>query len=210
MRSYPTTRLRELEGFNHDLVGADGYTMPATQHDAVLWLSGSAYDVIFDTAREALATLAAVATLADETSSWPYRHDRDLTGFIDGSENPSLIDAAEIVTIPEGRPGAGGSILLLQKWTHDVTLWESLTGRAARADDRTHEGRERRARRQAGRFARRPHRSGSVRQDLPPQHAVRDCLGPRHDVRRLQRRPAPAGDDAREHGREWPTASATH
>jgi putative iron-dependent peroxidase len=35
-----------VEGFNRDLVGADGYTMPATQHDAVLWLSGSAYDVV--------------------------------------------------------------------------------------------------------------------------------------------------------------------
>src|SRR5439155_27011650 len=39
----------DLEGFNHDLIGPDGYTMPATQHDAVLWLSGSAYDVVFDT-----------------------------------------------------------------------------------------------------------------------------------------------------------------
>ncbi len=115
-----------VEGFNRDLVGADGYTMPATQHDAVLWLSGSAYDVIFDTAREALAALAAVASLAEETSSWPYRHDRDLTGFIDGSENPNLIDAAELATIPEGRPGAGGSILLLQKWSHDATAWEAL------------------------------------------------------------------------------------
>jgi putative iron-dependent peroxidase len=116
-----------LEGFNRDLVGADGYTMPATQHDAVLWLSGSAYDVVFDTAREAIAALAAVAVLADETSSWPYQHDRDLTGFIDGSENPTLIEAAELAAIPEGRPGAGGSILLLQKWKHDVTLWESLS-----------------------------------------------------------------------------------
>src|SRR5258708_5308880 len=35
-----------LAGFNDDLVGVDGYTMPATQHDAVLWLSGSAYDVV--------------------------------------------------------------------------------------------------------------------------------------------------------------------
>ena len=32
-------------------------------------------------------------TLGEETSSWPYRHDRDLTGFIDGSENPKLLDA---------------------------------------------------------------------------------------------------------------------
>ena len=34
-----------LAGFDTDLVGTDGYVMPATQHDAVLWLSGSAYDV---------------------------------------------------------------------------------------------------------------------------------------------------------------------
>jgi putative iron-dependent peroxidase len=115
-----------LEGFNSDLVGPDGYTMPATQHDAVLWLSGSAYDVIFDTARAAIAELGALGSLADETSSWPYQHDRDLTGFIDGTENPTLIDAPELVVIPEGKPGAGGTILLLQKWMHDATAWESL------------------------------------------------------------------------------------
>jgi putative iron-dependent peroxidase len=115
-----------LEGFNSDLVGPDGYTMPATQHDAVLWLSGSAYDVVFDTARAAIAALGALASVADETSSWPYQHDRDLTGFIDGTENPTLIDAPELVVIPDGKPGAGGTILLLQKWSHDATAWESL------------------------------------------------------------------------------------
>jgi putative iron-dependent peroxidase len=114
------------EGFNRDLVGPDGYTMPATQHDAVLWLSGSAYDVIFDMAREAIAALDAIASIAEETSSWPYRHDRDLTGFIDGSENPDLIDAPEFAVIPEDSAGAGGTILLLQKWRHDATAWESL------------------------------------------------------------------------------------
>src|SRR5882762_1003217 len=100
--------------------------MPATQHDAVLWISGSAYDVVFDTAREAIAALDAVASVAEETSSWPYRHDRDLTGFIDGSENPDLIDAPEFVAIPEGSAGAGGTILLLQKWRHETAEWESL------------------------------------------------------------------------------------
>jgi putative iron-dependent peroxidase len=115
-----------IEGFNRDVVGPDGYTLPATQHDAVLWLSGSAYDVIFDMAREAIAALDAIASIAEETSSWPYRHDRDLTGFIDGSENPDLIDAPEFAVIPEGSAGAGGTILLLQKWSHDATAWESL------------------------------------------------------------------------------------
>jgi putative iron-dependent peroxidase len=116
----------DVAGFDRDLIGVDGFAMPATQHDAVLWLSGSAYDVIFDTAREAIAALGHLASVAEETSSWPYRHDRDLTGFIDGTENPSLIDAPEVALIPEGSPGAGGTILLLQKWVHDAAVWESL------------------------------------------------------------------------------------
>jgi putative iron-dependent peroxidase len=117
----------EANGFDHDLVGADGFVMPATQHDAVLWLSGSAYDVVFDVARMAIRSLAGLATVAEETSSWPYRHDLDLTGFIDGTENPTLIEAAEFVFVPDGAPGAGGTILLLQKWAHDATAWESLS-----------------------------------------------------------------------------------
>ena len=117
----------ELAGFNEDLVGVDGFTMPATQHDAVLWLSGSAYDVIFDVARAAIDELRGLASIAGETSSWPYRHDLDLTGFIDGTENPTLIEAAELVVVPDGSPGAGGTILLLQKWEHDAAAWESLS-----------------------------------------------------------------------------------
>ncbi|MFL5962134.1 MAG: Dyp-type peroxidase [Gaiellaceae bacterium] len=115
-----------LQGFDADLLGPHGYSMPATQHDAVLWLSGSAYDVIFDTARAAIEVLERVASVADETSSWSYRQDRDLTGFIDGSENPTLIEAAELVTVPDGRPGAGGTVLLLQKWKHEAPAWEAL------------------------------------------------------------------------------------
>ncbi len=115
-----------VEGFNRDVIGIEGFTMPATQHDAVLWLSGIAYDLIFDVARKAIAELKGLASVAEETSSWPYRHDRDLTGFIDGTENPTLIDAPELALIAEGNPGAGGTILLLQKWVHDAPAWEAL------------------------------------------------------------------------------------
>jgi porphyrinogen peroxidase len=117
----------EVESFDVDLVGVERYVMPATQHDAVLWLSGSAYDVVFDVARQAIADLRTLGRVAEETSSWPYRHDRDLTGFIDGTENPTLVDAPELVLIPEGKPGEGGTILLLQKWEHDAAAWESLS-----------------------------------------------------------------------------------
>ena len=115
------------KGFDEDLLGIDGFTMPATQRDAVLWLSGSAYDVVFDVARMAIRSLSELATPADETSSWPYQHDRDLTGFIDGTENPTLIEAPELVLVPDGAPGAGGTILLLQKWAHDAAAWEALS-----------------------------------------------------------------------------------
>src|SRR5262249_57236677 len=103
-----------------------GFVMPATQHDAVLWLSGSAYDVIFDTARAAIAALHEVAAVAEETSSWPYRHDLDLTGFIDGTENPTLIEALEVVLIPEDEHGGGGAMLLLQEWPREAEAWEAL------------------------------------------------------------------------------------
>jgi len=122
----PDDAVAELHGFDKAVVGVEGFVMPATQHDAVLWLSGSAYDVVFEAARGAIAAVHDLATVAEETSSWPYRHDRDLTGFIDGTENPTLVEAAEVVLIPDGEPGAGGTILLLQKWVHDATAWESL------------------------------------------------------------------------------------
>ena len=114
-----------VEGFNHDLVGFGDFKMPATQHDAVLWISGSAYDVVFDVARQAMAALQGIAKVAEETSSWPYHHDLDLTGFIDGTENPNLIEAPDIALVPASSRGAGGSILLLQKWIHDAAAWES-------------------------------------------------------------------------------------
>jgi putative iron-dependent peroxidase len=115
-----------VEGFNNEIQGTEGFVMPATQHDALVWLSGSAYDVIFDMARSVIHALAGLASLGEETSSWPYRHDRDLTGFIDGSENPTLLDAPADALLPAGVPGAAGSVLLLQKWKHKTAQWEVL------------------------------------------------------------------------------------
>ena len=115
-----------VEGFNKEVRGTEGFVMPCTQHDALVWLSGSAYDVVFDMARSVIRAVAGLAVLKDETSSWSYQHDHDLTGFIDGSENPSLLDAPIAALLPEGAPGAGGSVLLLQKWKHLVAEWEAL------------------------------------------------------------------------------------
>ncbi len=113
--------------FEQDVRGVNGYTMPATQHDLWLWASGHAYDKVFDVAREAINALAPVAVLADEVAGWTYKENRDLTGFIDGTENPSLSVAPDVALIPEGMPGAGGSVVLVQKWTHNAVAFEALS-----------------------------------------------------------------------------------
>ena len=59
-------------------------------------------------------------------TGWSYRHSRDLTGFEDGTENPTLYEAPEIALVVDGTPGAGGSVLLFQQWRHDAAAWSAL------------------------------------------------------------------------------------
>jgi putative iron-dependent peroxidase len=122
----PEAAPADVTGFNEPVLGPDGYTLPATQHDVVMWLAGAAYDVVFDLSRTIVKAIAPFAALAHETVGWQYHHDRDLTGFIDGTENPSLIEAMEVAITPPGAPGEASSILLLQLWEHDALGWENL------------------------------------------------------------------------------------
>jgi putative iron-dependent peroxidase len=113
-------------GWAEDLVGVEGITLPATQQDAWLWVAGGDRTAVFDNARAVLAGVAPVATVARSTTGWLYRHDRDLTGFIDGTENPSLLTAPEVAAVPDCRPGAGASVVLFQLWRHDTDAWEAV------------------------------------------------------------------------------------
>jgi putative iron-dependent peroxidase len=113
-------------GFDVPIRGVAVHELPATQHDVVVWLAGASYDVVFDTSRLIVTELMGRATLAHEMVGWQYHHDRDLTGFEDGSENPSVVEAASVALVPPGLPGEGASLLLLQQWEHDAIAWEAL------------------------------------------------------------------------------------
>ena len=113
-------------GFEEPIRGVAAHELPATQHDVVVWLAGASYDVVFDTSRSIVAELMGRATLAHEMVGWQYHHDRDLTGFEDGSENPSIVEATSVALVPPGLPGEGASILLLQQWEHDAIAWEAM------------------------------------------------------------------------------------
>ncbi len=116
----------DTKGFDQAIVGFDGYTMPATQADIFLWIAGAAYDNVFDVGTAIVQRLGLFSTLVREVTGWTYQHNRDLTGFQDGTENPDLVAAPDVVLIPEGEPGAGGSIVLVQQWKHKSEIWFAL------------------------------------------------------------------------------------
>jgi putative iron-dependent peroxidase len=122
----PDAAPADAVGFEQPIRGVAPHELPATQHDLVIWLAGASYDVVFDTSRSIVAELMGRATLAHEMVGWQYHHDRDLTGFEDGSENPSIVEATSVALVPPGLPGEGASILLLQQWEHDAIAWESM------------------------------------------------------------------------------------
>jgi putative iron-dependent peroxidase len=106
--------------------GAGGFTIPSGQHDLWLWLHAAAPDAVFNIARVAGAALTGIATLAAEQPAFTYQASQDLTGFEDGTENPPIDEAPSIATIAEDGRCAGGSIVLLQRWVHDLDGFEAM------------------------------------------------------------------------------------
>lgn len=106
--------------------GLDGHTAPATQHDLWVWIHGTGEDVVLDVARAVTASLAPVCDLRLEQSCFVYKDSRDLTGFIDGTANPRIEEAAEVALVPDGEPGAGGAFVIAQRWVHDLASFAEL------------------------------------------------------------------------------------
>ena len=93
-----------LHGFDEPVTGPDGFTMPATQHDARAVARRLGLRRRLRRGPQGHRGARAGRAVATETSSWPYRHDRDLTGFVDGTENPSLARAPDVALVPPARP----------------------------------------------------------------------------------------------------------
>ena len=103
-----------------DRIDGNGIVMPATQHDAWFWISGGDRSTVFDGTVALLDSLGSVAVAASEIVGWPYRERRDLTGFIDGTENPPPSEQLAAAVAEDG-----SSVLLFQKWAH-LASWRSL------------------------------------------------------------------------------------
>jgi porphyrinogen peroxidase len=109
-----------------DLAGPDGRGVPAAQHDAWIWVSGSRADVVLDHARAATAAVASVAALVAERAAFTYHDGLDMTGFIDGTANPPTRLAPQVAMLPPGAAGQGGSHVLAMRWVHDLDAFGRL------------------------------------------------------------------------------------
>lgn len=115
---------RELRPF--DVVeGLDGHRAPATQHDIWIWVHGTGEDIALDAARLCTTVLAPVAELALEQPCFVYHDSRDMTGFIDGTENPPIEEAPGVALVPDGEPGEGGAYVITQRWVHDLEKFQA-------------------------------------------------------------------------------------
>jgi putative iron-dependent peroxidase len=84
-------------------------------------------DLCFELARQIMLRLDGAVTAIDEVHGFNYFDDRDLIGFVDGTENPAGPDALKAAIIgDEDADFAGGSYVIVQKYLHDLAGWEKV------------------------------------------------------------------------------------
>jgi porphyrinogen peroxidase len=85
-------------------------------------------DFCFEVATQIMARLGEAVSAVDEVHGFRFFDDRDLLGFVDGTENPrgeAVIDAALIGE--EDAAFAGGSYVIVKKYLHDLDGWNALS-----------------------------------------------------------------------------------
>ncbi len=110
---------RDVRGSAHSAVGTPG--------DLLFHVRASRMDLCFEFATQAMSRLAAVVTVCDEVQGFRFFDERDLIGFVDGTENPAGAAAERAAIVgAEDRDFAGGSYVIVQKYLHDVAAWNAL------------------------------------------------------------------------------------
>jgi putative iron-dependent peroxidase len=109
----------ELEGPRHHA--------PSTPGDLLFHIRAESMDVCFELATKLVEALEAI-TVVDEVHGFRFFDNRDLLGFVDGTENPDGPLAVSATQIGDEDPDfAGGCYVHVQKYVHDMSSWNSLS-----------------------------------------------------------------------------------
>ncbi len=109
---------REIHGRHHAV---------STPGDVLLHIRATRMDLCFEMATQIMSRLEGAVAIVDEVHGFGYFDNRDLFGFVDGTENPVDEGASRATIIgDEDAAFAGGSYVITQKYLHDVAGWNSL------------------------------------------------------------------------------------
>lgn len=108
----------EISGVHH---------APSTPGDVLFHIRSTHMDLCFELATQIMSRLGPFANVADEVHGFKYFDERDLLGFVDGTESPIGAAAATATLIGDEDPAfAGGSYVIVQKYLHDLKAWNVL------------------------------------------------------------------------------------
>lgn len=129
---FPAARPAELQGFPQ--LGETVIPLPATPTTGFLLIRSELHDLNFELARRCEGLLAGLVEWLDDIHGFRYLDSRDLTGFVDGTENPKGDEVAPVALVGADDPGfAGGSYLHTQRFIHNMRQWEQQDDSAQEA-----------------------------------------------------------------------------
>ena len=125
-RLYSGAVPRELRVFK--ALGGDRHHAPSTPGDLLFHVRAQRLDLCFEFLRVLRDRLGDAVRVVEEVQGFRYFDQRDLLGFVDGTENPVGLAAAQAVWIgDEDLEFAGGSYVAVQKYLHDLAAWRALS-----------------------------------------------------------------------------------
>ena len=123
-RSFATPKPRDLHPFR-EIRGQ--HHAVSTPGDMLFHIRAARMDLCFELATQIMARLGSAVATTDEVQGFNYFDNRDLIGFVDGTENPVDQGAIDATIIGEEDPDfAGGSYVIVQKYLHDLTRWNEV------------------------------------------------------------------------------------
>ena len=112
----------------------------STPGDLLFHIRATRLDLCFELAQRLTEALEGHARVIDEVHGFRSFDERDLLGFVDGTENPEGGAAQSAALIGDEDPAfAGGSYVVVQKYLHDLKGWDALSVEAQERRDRAHQ-----------------------------------------------------------------------
>ena len=122
-------RPAELHPFQE--IRSGGRHAVSTPGDILFHIRAKRMDLCFELAMQVMDSIGDVVSVADEVHGFRYFDDRDVLGFVDGTENPRGDEAVNAVLIGDEDPAfKGGSYVIVQKYVHNLDSWNQLSTEA--------------------------------------------------------------------------------